>query len=361
MALPVNLKLSVEKSLKEAPPKRPKGMKHIRRVLANIDKDIILFDEDQMRHKNCHADHVRDIMDSLNNFWWQYDQQPPWGIWDPKINKIVVKDGFHRTNAAKKCNWGEILVDVFESDSELATVEYQLISNQVICPKKGSEKGDVVNAILTSICDKNLADDESTIRDFIDITATHLSKHMREQVFIDVMNSCSSSKYRTYLTKGFGKNNLATACRHEFEIPYGGDTNFNDTGAFGYVTTEKTGRMTMMNAIKLIAEYYRDKQNGVYVGKIPPVLIYAYMEAPGHKKSLSEQRIDWKNSFDNTLELLKVFFEYHTGQLPEDFPIKFAGFLPQLIDKDPSKGGNPAETTIVDINGKPFNWKKLIK
>ena len=361
MVLPITVKLNVHKSLKEAPPKHPRGLHHNKRMLAKIDRDIVLYDEYQMRHKNCNSDHVCDIADSFYNFSWQYDQQPPWGVWDNNLNKLVVMDGFHRINAAKKCNWDEILVDVFESDSDLATIEYQLQSNQVICPKKGSDKGDIVNAALNAIRDKILAADDSSIKNFVDNAAAHLSYHMKEQIFIDVKNSSPDCKYRTYLTKGFGTNNLATACRYEFEIPYGGDANYNDTGYFGYVTTEKTGRMTMMNAMKLIAEYYRDKENGVFNGKIPSVLIFAYMEFPGHKKSLSEQRIDWKNSFDNTLELLKLFFEYHTGHLPEDFPIKFAGFLPQLIDKDPSKGGNPSETTIVDINGKPFNWKKLIK
>jgi hypothetical protein len=39
------------------------------------------------------------------------------------------------------------------------------------------------------------------------------------------------------------------------------------------------------------------------------------------------------------------------------FPIAFGGFLPQLIDADPKKKGIKKETTVVDVDGKPFDWK----
>lgn len=363
MGLPLNTKFLVEKSLKEAPPKIPKGMKFSKRIVVNLDKDLIIDDKRQRRYKHCHADHVRDIADSMTINNWIYSQQPPWGIYDSKSGKYILYDGFHRTHAAKKSNWSEIPFDVYETESELATVIHQLKSNENHTPKRGSDEGDIVNAALDAIRDKILADDDISIRDFVNDTAGHLSKHKKEGVLIKIKNSCASNKFRTYFTKGVGPNNLSTACKYEFVIPYGGDANYNDTGAFGYVTTEKTGRMTMMNAIKLMAETYEEQKIGVFTGsKIPPVIIFAYIEAPGHNRSLREQREDWQNSFTRTLDLLKSFFEFQTGKkFDKDFPIMFGGFLPQLIDKDPSKGGNPIESTIVDINSKPLDWKKLIK
>lgn len=362
MVLPIPHTFSLEKSLREAPPKAPDGLTFVKRVIAKIDDDIIMNDDNQARHKNCNKDHICDINDSFDNFGWIYSQQPPWGVWDKHSKKLVLKDGFHRTHAAKKSNWDSIPFDIFSSESELDTMIYQLQSNQNRLPKKGSDEGDIVNAALQAIRDKLLTSDDASVEDFVDKSAAHLSAYKRKDIFVKIKNSSPDCKYRTYLSKGVGPNNLDAACKYEFVIPYGGDSNYNDTGAFGYVTTEKTGRMTMMNAIKLISEYYRDNKNGVFNGKIPPVLIFAYIEAPGHKKSLREQRADWLNSFNNTLELLKLFFEYQTGDMPEKaFPIKFGGFLPQLIDKDPSKGGNPKETMIVDINGKPFDWKELLK
>lgn len=362
MALPITQTFSIDKSLKEAPPAKPQGLTFVKRVVVNIDNDIIMHDDNQARHKNCNKDHIRDINDSFDNFGWIYTQLPPWGVWDPHSKKLVLKDGFHRTHAAKKSRWTEILFDVYTAESELDTVIWQLQSNQNRLPKKGSDEGDIVNAALQAIRDKLLTTDDAAIEDFVKNAAAHLSNYKKEDIFVKIKTSSPDCKYRTYLSKGVGPNNIDTACRYEFEIPYGGDANYHNTQAFGYVTTEKTGRMTVMNAIKLISEYYRDQKNTVFTGKIPPVLIFAYIEAPGHKKSLREQRFDWQNSFNNTLELLKLFFEHQTGTAPvNDFPIKFGGFLPQLIDKDPHKGGNPKESTIVDINGVPFDWKELMK
>ena len=361
--LPIAQTFSIDKSLKEAPPKNPKGLKFLKRVVVDLDKDLIIDDDKQARHKHCHADHVRDIHDSMSINGWIYNQQPPWGTFDTKSMKYILHDGFHRTHAAKKSNWHNILLDVYEAESNLATVIYQLKSNENHTPKRGSDEGDIVNAALQAMRDKLLASDDNSIREFVKETAGHLSKHKKETILVKIKNSCPDSKYRTYFTKGVGPNNLSTACKYEFGIPYGGDANYHDTGAFGYVTTEKTGRMTMMNAIKLMAETYEDQKIGVFTeNKIPPVLIFAYIEAPGHNFTLREQREVWQNSFNKTLELLKSFFEFQTGKkFDKDFPIKFGGFLPQLIDKDPAKGGNPIETTIVDINSKSVDWKKLLK
>lgn len=364
MTLPIPNTFKVEKSLKEAPPLSPKGLKFVERRVVDLDTDLIINDDSQARHKHCHSDHVCDINDSMVNWGWIYTQQPPWGILDKNTKKFVLKDGFHRAHAAKKSNWTSMLFDVYEPTSDLSTVIFQLKSNQNKTPKRGSDAGDIVNAALQAQRDKLLPADDQSIKDFIEETASHLSAAKKAEIFVKIKNSLPDSKFRTYLVKGVGPNNLSSACKYEFEIPYGGDANYKDTGYFGYVTTEKTGRMTLMNAIKLISETYENKKLGIFTGpQIPSVVIFAYIEAPGHNKTLREQREDWLISFNKTLNLLKSFFEYQAGVDidTKDFPIKFGGFLPQLIDKDPTKGGNPIETTIVNINSKPIDWKTIVK
>lgn len=349
----------ITQSLRLAPPRAPNGVTWKERVVLDIENDIVVDDKNQARHKNCNADHVCDIHDSFVENGWIYTEQPPWGTWDPVLKKFVLKDGFHRVHGGKKSGWEKIIVDIFSPDSDLDEILFQLKSNENHTPKKGSDAGDIINAALTAIQSKHLADDDQSIRLFIKKAASHLSKNRREEIYVKIKNSSPDNKFRTYLSKGVGRNNITAACKHEFKIPYGGDANYSDTQAFGYVTTEKTGRMTLMNAIKLIAEKQEDMKRGLFnVNKIPDVHIFAYIEAPGHNKSLREQREEWMNSFNKTLESLKKFCEYQTGSsLKEDFPIKFSGFLPQLIDKDPNKGGNPVETTIVDVNHIPVNWK----
>lgn len=351
----------VELSLKLAPPLKSRGMHFVKRIVVNPDQDVILDDDEQARHKNCNKDHVCAITDSFTENGWIYTQTPPWCTWDDKSKKYVLKDGFHRFHAAKSSNWNQMILDVYESDSKLSERIFKLKCNQNHTPKLGSINGDVVNSALEAIRKGELADDETSVRDFIKETAGHLSKNKRENVFVDVMNSSSNNRYRVYLSKGVGNSNIKAACRHEFQIPYEGDTNFKNTGAYGYVTTEKTGRMTLMNAIKLLAARHVDIKKGTFKdNSVPNVLIFAYIEAPGHKKTIREQREEWMFSFEKTLQSLRDFCEMQTGMSVEKFPIKFAGFLPQLIDNDPTKGGNPIETTIVDIDSKPVNWKKLV-
>jgi hypothetical protein len=351
----------IDQSLKFAPPIKFKGMNFLKRIIVDLDNDIVVDDDNQARHKNCIKDHVCNIADSYKQNGWIYTQTPPWAVWDAKAKKYVLKDGFHRLHAAKTANWNKMLLDVYLPESKLDERLFQLHCNQNHTPKRGSDSGDIVNSALAAIREGELANDELSVREFVMIAGKHLSKNRRESIFIDIMNSSASSKYRVYLAKGIGNNNVKAACKYEFKIPYEGDANFKDTGAYGYVTTEKTGRMTLMNAIKLLAEKHVDAKKGLFkTNKIPNVLIYAYMEAPGHTKTLREQREDWVYSFDKTLKSLQDFCEMQTGMPVSKFPIKFAGFLPQLIDNDPAKGGNPVETDIVDINSKPVDWRQLV-
>jgi hypothetical protein len=50
-------------------------------------------------------------------------------------------------------------------------------------------------------------------------------------------------------------------------------------------------------------------------------------------------------------------------EIIEKIPFKNKGWLPCLLNPDPSKGGNPNEETIVDKNGNPVgvNVTKVFK
>lgn len=351
----------IKRSLREAPPLKPRGMKWIERKVINIENDAVVDTEHQARHKGTHADHKNDLRDSFENNGWLYDEQPILVVWDSKNKKYIVHDGFTRINATNDLGCQHIVADVYQPENPLSLEISKLNLNKVDKPKRGSDAGDITNSALNCINKKYLASDLKSVTDFVNETGSHLSKSRRQTIINDVMNRQGNSKYRVYLVKGVGDHNVSNAAANEFKIPYGGDANYDDTGYFGYITTEKTARMTISNAIKLLKQVLDDieHKSGAYghLKELPEVKIFAYFENPG-KTPLREQRQNWLIAFQNTLDSIVAICEYMTdSKSNKKFPIAFGGFLPQLIDADPKKKGIKKETTVVDVDGKPFDWK----
>jgi hypothetical protein len=355
-------RFDIARSLHEAPALKQNGMIWKTRKVLHIENDCVIDTEHQARHKGTHAEHRNDIRDSFENNGWIYTQSPPIVVWDEKIGKYILHDGFTRTNTLGELGCEYVVADIYVPKNPLALEILKLKANQNHLPKRGSDQGDIINSALKCIKDKFLANDQKSVESFVNETASHLSKSRRQSIINDIMNRQGNSKYKTYLMKGVGDHNLTNNAKNVLEIPYGGDANYTDTGYFGYVTTEKTARMTISNSIKLLKQVLDDMRTGTgaysHLTELPEVRIFAYFESPG-KKDLREQRLDWLQAFQSTLDSIVAICEYMTdSKSKKKFPIKFGGFLPQLIDADPTKNGEKKETTIVDANGKPFNWKK---
>lgn len=352
----------IARSLHEAPPIKQKDMIWKTRKIIHIEDECVVDTEHQARHKGTHSEHMCDLRDSFQNNGWIYTQTPPIVVWDEKINKYVLHDGFTRTNAIGDLGCKYVVVDLYVPKNPLALEIMKLKANQNHFPKRGSDQGDIVHSALKCINEKCLANDLSSVEAFVNETASHLSKSRRQSIINDIMSRQGNSKYKTYLMKGVGDHNLTNNAKNVLEIPYGGDANYADTGYFGYITTEKTARMTISNSIKLLKQVLDDMRTGTgkysHLTELPEVRIFAYFESPG-KKDLREQRLDWLQAFQSTLDSIVAICEYMTdSKSKKKFPIKFGGFLPQLIDPDPKKNGEKKESTIVDANGKTFNWKK---
>lgn len=351
----------IKKSLREAPPVSYEDMNWKARKVLHKDQYVV-DSENQARQKGTHADHKCDIRDSFENNGWIYSQVPPFATWDPVVSKHVLQDGFTRSNALAELDCEYIVVDVYQPENPLALERSKMMANRLDLPKRGSDAGDIVSNVLKCIKNKYMASDYDSVRTFVNVVASHLSYSRRRIIVNDIMNQQGDSRYRTYLVKGQGDHNLAHNAKNVLEIPYGGDENYDDTGYFGYITTEKTARMTIANSIKLLKQVLDDMESGTGkysdLTELPEVRIFAYFESPG-RKPLREQREDWLNAFESTLESIVAICEYMTeSSSKKKFPIKFGGFLPQLIDPDPKKNGGRKETTIVDAQGKPFNWRK---
>ncbi len=351
----------IERSLKEAPPFQADGMRWVERKVIEIKEDAVVDTDYQARHKGTSSDHRALLQNSFENNGWLYDQFPVLSIWDAKVKKYIVHDGFTRINALGALNCKFVVTDVYVALNPLALEIAKLKLNQVHTPKKGSDAGDIVNAAINCINKKCLASDVDSIKRFVNETASHLSPKRRRIILNNIVNQQTSSKYRVYLVKGIGDHNVADVAKTEFNIPYGGDANYDDTGYFGYITTEKTARMTISNSVKLLKQVLDDMRIGSgkysHLTELPEVKIFAYMETPG-MSDLRTQRQAWLHSFKETLDSLRIFCEYMTdSKSKKKFPITFGGFLPQLIDADPTKNGNKKETAIVDENGHPFDWK----
>ena len=347
-----------QESLRLAPPKYPKGIKFVKRIVLNRDK-VTYPKEKNPRVLNLVAEKIPEIRDSFLANGYVHTCQPPTVKVDPNNkNHFIGLSGYHRNAAAEQANWDTMIYDVLEFDSPLSERTHRIVTNHVFTPSSPNTTEDLVKQVKEAVANNEIPDIENEIKSFIDIIAADKPESTRQKIYKRFKESRSPSDTLLCYHSGTGENSTAAYAKKQ-GLPYGGKANWKTTGRFGYITKESTPRITLHDAKVL------SRRNGDVM-----IEIYGYISSPIDGQALLRQRKEYKESFDKFIEndCLMIqhylsFFDVHVPliDIVKRHPVKLIGFLPQDITPDSTNGGLPKEQGIVDVDGNGVNLDLPIK
>jgi hypothetical protein len=295
----------------------------------------------------------------LNGFI--HTEYPPILVQNPK-NKELYDGliGHTRDQSLRELDVTHMIYDVYKFDSPLAKTLFNGVGNQQKTPKTQHTKNDIVMQTLKAINASEISNDDDEIVWFIDVVAADKSKKERKSIF-DLIRG-HKSQYSNLLTYhcGEGLNSTSEAAK-KFNIPYKGDANHAKTNKLGYIPPYSNPITSFAGAKKLIKKYgFQD------------IEFHFFLSKPKQAPALYDQRKEWEEEFKSAVydeaEWIQTIMQQFglkksVEEIIEKIPFKNKGWLPCLLNPDPSKGGNPNEETIVDKNGNPVgvNVTKVFK
>lgn len=354
--MPVKVHFDIELSKKLCPPKDPtdrygrKIGRFIKRIV--IKRSLVSYDKNaNPRVHNIKPENVVKIRDSFEVNGFILTESPP-GIEvdsnDP--NRYVGLSGYNRDEAAGALGWDVMLYDVYEFDSPKARRIYRSASNKHRTPHTSMTKSDVVKEINLAIRNKEIQNNELSIRDFVEELADDKTEREKDTIFNNVMKvNGSSDTIRLYHDSGNGENTLSKLAE-ELNLPFKGDKRYSQTKKLGYLISNSTQKTTLYDAKKLSKSY--GWQN---------VEFRAHIENAKEPPAIYEQRKKWEKEYKEFLKIDAEFvqemmrrcgFKCDINTILDKYPFEFKYFAPQVITPDDTKGGRAIEETIVDSSGK---------
>lgn len=355
--MPIKVHFDIELSKKLCPPKDPtdrfgkKIGKFIKRIV--IKRSLVSYDKNaNPRVHNIKPENVIKIRDSFEVNGFILTESPPGIEVDPNdSSRYVGLSGFNREEAAGALGWDVMLYDVFEFDSPKARRIYRSSSNQHRTPHTDMTKLDIVKEVNLAIRSKEIENNETSIRDFVEELAADKTEQVRNTIFKTVIKANGSSdNIRLYHDSGNGENSLAKLAE-ELNLPFKGDKHYAQTKKLGYLISSATQKTTLYDAKKYSQQY--NWQN---------VEFRAHIEEAKETPAIYKQREEWQQKYKNFLRVDAEFvqevmkrcgFKCDIDTILAKYPFEFKGFAPQVITPDPTKDGKPIEETIVDYSGKP--------
>ena len=348
----------IELSKKLCPPKDPtdrhgkKIGRFIKRIV--IKKALVSYDKNaNPRVHNVKPENVIKIRDSFEVNGFILTEYPPGIEVDPNDpTRYVGLSGFNRDEAASALGWEVMLYDVFEFDSPKARRIYRSASNQHRTPHTDMTKSDIFKEINLAIRNKEIENNETSIRDFVEELAADKTQQTRNTIYKNVLEANGSSdNIRLFHDSGDGEASLVKLAQ-ELNLPVKGDKRHPQTKKLGYLISSATQKTTLYDAKKLSKEY--NWQN---------VEFRAHITEAKETPAIYKQREDWEEKYKTFLRVDAEFvqevmrrcgFICDIDTILAKYPFEFKGFAPQVITPDSSKGGRPIEETIVNANGTPI-------
>lgn len=343
----------------------PYGGKVQKRIITNLEN--IFFNNTMRKHGNP-VGHAKDLEHDFKVNGFRYTERPIVVVKFKTTGGHIYQalSGHNRVDALRNMGETAYIVDVVEFENDLGMSEYADRTNDEHPPAIRGTKADLINR-LTKDCDLNLLErtfeavQESLVRRAPSLSS---KKKERETIVNEVIARIQPYEdFRTYYSdvRSGEKDypNTTGTAGVKFGIPYFTDKNKKIT-ELGYIR-KSFSKSTAGDLRKTLVKYEGQ-----------PVYLTFYVEAPKDgPESLKIQRQQLLDEMHRWIEDEKRYTAAKLGVGPSD-PImdKFnisktfivAGFLPQDITPDPTKGGLPKEETLVDVEGNPVsNWRKGIK
>ena len=353
---PLNLDESIlDKSLELAPPVEFTGGHHLGRHLVPFSQ--VSFDEDaQSRDKSTDTNHVDSIVNRYELMSYALDAQPMMGTLQSGNNLLV--DGFagyHRNGACEIFGQSFYIVDIYEFDTPLDrrvarnrsnhhkdVALTQTINDYVKEIVNAAEVGEILKT-ETAVSDLawRLAEGDKTKKQIED-SIIPKAIQLLGSVYADfrTYSSMTGKKAGKYTLQKFMENRgyAAQGVQHRT------DEQLIAQGYISYCAAEGDNKATWARAIA----------HGQRLGI--PVWVFGY--ASTRKSDLKDFRDGWIKDFK---EMKSIFVDFAFGITDASqgegvdesvFWCKFAGFLPQHVQPDATKGGRPTEVGLVNEDGK---------
>jgi hypothetical protein len=300
----------------------------------------------------------------------KYDECPPVIIKDDKNHdKWIIIEGRKRDEAHNRLGYSHYLYDVLEFtnawDCDLAMV----MLGHDFSPKSPNTITDIEKLFCNAIdqgrfptCDDHCKNKpQKTLKRYltaqVELAAADKLPTKRELIVKNVLahvgtpvNGC-----KTYHL-GTGRASVKTALE-SVSVDFKGNAKMNDDGDIITARSELDARGTFGAMLLAAAE------DGVTVKH------YGWIDSPKSNPNPQRQaELKKREAMIRRWEdVIKMSVKVRTngddkvvrnknGEIDLDinFPIEFSGFLPQIMNPDPSKGGEMVETTLVDEYGQPF-------
>jgi hypothetical protein len=352
---PLNLDESVlEVSSKLAPPKKFKGGRYLGRYLVPLGS-IKFNPSDQPRDKTNDVNHVTDLTHRFELMGYAKDAQPMMGTMATG-SEIMVEGfaGFHRKSALKIFGQTFYIIDIYEFDTPLDRRVARNLSNH----HKDVTLSQTINDYVSEIKNAANAGEILMTETAVSELAWRLAEgdKTRKQIENSIIPKAISglggvyANFQTYSSQTGPKAGDYTLQKFMENQGYAAqgvqhrtDDELIAQGYISYCAAEGKNKATWARAIA----------HGQKLGI--PVWVFGY--ASTRQSDLKVFRDKWIEEFK---EMKSTFVDFAFGITDASqgegidesvFWCKFAGFLPQHVRPDATKGGRATEVGLVNEDG----------
>ena len=344
----------LEVSLKLAPPKKFKGGFHLGRYLVPLTS-IKFNGANQPRDKTNDVNHVTDLTHRFELMGYAKDAQPMMGTMADG-SEIVVDGfaGFHRQKSSKVFGQSFYIIDIYEFDTPLDRRVARNQSNHHKDVTLSQTINDYVSEVVNAANAGEILKTETAVYELAyrvakgDMTKDQIENSIIPKSIRQLGNVYAN--FQTYSSQTGPKAGDHTLQkfmeRQEYAVQgvqHRTDEQLIAQGYISYCAAEGDNKATWARAIA----------HGQRLGI--PVWVFGY--ASNRKSDLKVFRDKWIEEFK---EMKSIFVDFAFGITDasqgegideSSFWCKFAGFLPQHVRPDATKGGRATEVGLVDEDG----------
>lgn len=329
------------------------GAKHVARVVAPRSC-VNYVQSKQPRDKQNDIAHLNDLKNDFEVYGIRLDKLPPIVKFaNDTINPYLLDGiaGWHRDIVLGDLGQEFYVYDIYEFESPWHERLVRSSSNWSSGPQKTQTRNDYLKEICNAVEAGEIAPDPDSISFAVEQIAADRTSKVRRWIKSEAISKTQViANFRTYNPEGKSPNSIYAFCKAN-QIPVAG-TNGREVvdvmnqGCITYFATNANNMSTWGRGFAFSQKYDL------------PVLYFGYLAE--RKSDLREQRLGLLEEFQQVKDLfVKGCFAVagieNDGE-PHDFPIRFAGFLPQNIQPDGISGGLGTENTIVDVDGNPLEF-----
>jgi len=329
------------------------GAKHIARVIAPRSC-VNYVQSKQPRDKQNDIAHLNDLKNDFEVYGIRLDKLPPIVKFaNDTINPYLLDGvaGWHRDIVLGDLGQEFYVYDIYEFESPWHERLVRSSSNWSSGPQKTQTRNDYLKEICNAVEAGEIESNPDAISFAVEQIAADRTAKVRRWIKSEAISKTQViANFRTYNPEGKSPNSIYAFCKAN-QIPVAG-TNGREVvdvmnqGCITYFATNANNMSTWGRGFAFSQKYDL------------PVLYFGYLAE--RRSDLRQQRLALLEEFQEVKDLfVKGCFAVtgveNDGE-PHDFPIRFAGFLPQNIQPDGISGGLGTENTIVDVDGNPLEF-----